>query len=431
VLALLASIPSPSSGVLHLGPVPLRMYGLMLLLAIAVCVWLTRRRWVARGGEADLVYEVALWGVLAGIVGARLYHDATSWSQDQLLGAPPGPHHWWGAFAVWKGGLGIWGGILFGVAAGALVIRRGLRAHVERLEEERAQIRGADEQRTLAARIEAVRQLGVRHFLDAAAPGLLLAQGVGRWGNYWNQELFGKPTSLPWGLKVDYAHCPDAYKDLGNSSCNLTFHPTFLYEFLWNLSGVGILLLLDRRFRFRPPALFALYVAYYTFGRFFEELLRIDPSHHYLGLRLNAWVSLVVFVLACAAFVWVQFVQEPAVSAPGVRQTVVDALLAAVVVAGELALAAGLGGLVAAVVEAGTSSSAAAASGIVVALAVLVAEGLVLARRDGAHARRWLGGIPAVGAAYLTWRAVRERRLRSADPGGSRPAMAIPRGRGR
>jgi prolipoprotein diacylglyceryl transferase len=302
VTALLASIPSPSSGILHIGPVPLRMYGLMLLIGIAACVWLTKRRWVARGGQADLVYEVALWGVLAGIVGARLYHDVTSWNQDQLLGLAPGPHPWWGPFAVWKGGLGIWGGILFGVAAGALVVRRGLRSEVRRLEEESAQVQG-EGQRALAARIAQVKQLGVRHMLDAAAPGLLLAQGIGRWGNYWNQELFGKATSLPWALKVDYNHCPDADKDLANSSCNLTYHPTFLYEFLWDLSGVGLLLLLDRRIRFRPPALFALYVAFYTFGRFFEELLRIDPSGHFLGLRLNAWVSLVVFAASSAFFV--------------------------------------------------------------------------------------------------------------------------------
>jgi prolipoprotein diacylglyceryl transferase len=309
VSALLASIPSPHSGVLHLGPVPLRMYGLMLLVAIALCVWLSRRRWIARGGDGDLVYEVALWGVLAGIVGARLYHDLTSWNEDQLLGADPGPHPWWGAFAVWKGGLGIWGGILFGVAAGAIVVRRGLRAQVRRLEEERAQIRGADEQRGLLERIDAVKRLGIRDMLDAAAPGLLLAQGVGRWGNYWNQELFGKATRLPWALQIDYDHCPDADKDLANTGCIETYHPTFLYEFAWDLAGVGLLLWLDRRFRFRAPALFALYISYYTFGRFFEELLRIDPSHHFLGLRLNAWVSVVVFVASTLFFVFWQIVQ--------------------------------------------------------------------------------------------------------------------------
>src|SRR5437763_8784204 len=176
-MPVLAWSPPPHSGVLHIGPVPLRMYGLMLLIGIALCVWLTRRRWAARGAQPSLVYEVALWGVLAGIVGARLYHDVTSWNQDALLGNEPGPHPWWGAFAVWRGGLGIWGGVLFGVAAGALVVRRGLRAEARRLEEEAAQIHGADEQRAIASRLARVKELGVRHMLDAAAPGLLLAQG--------------------------------------------------------------------------------------------------------------------------------------------------------------------------------------------------------------------------------------------------------------
>jgi prolipoprotein diacylglyceryl transferase len=139
--------------------------------------------------------------------------------------------------------------------------------------------------------------------MDAVAPGLLLAQGIGRWGNWWNQELYGKPTDLPWGLKIDPEHRVAGYEN------DATFHPTFLYEFVYDLIGVGLLLLLDRRFRFRPPALFALYVSYYTVGRFFEELLRIDPAHHFLGLRLNAWVSLVVFAVSTAFFVWWQFLR--------------------------------------------------------------------------------------------------------------------------
>jgi len=139
--------------------------------------------------------------------------------------------------------------------------------------------------------------------MDAVAPGLLLAQGIGRWGNWWNQELYGKPTDLPWGLKIDPEHRVAGYEN------DATFHPTFLYEFVYDLIGVGLLLLLDRRFRFRPPALFALYVSYYTVGRFFEELLRIDPAHHFLGLRLNAWVSLVVFAVSTVFFVWWQFLR--------------------------------------------------------------------------------------------------------------------------
>jgi prolipoprotein diacylglyceryl transferase len=141
--------------------------------------------------------------------------------------------------------------------------------------------------------------------MDAVAPGLLLAQGIGRWGNWFNQELFGKPTTLPWGLKISPEHRPEGYFD------HETFHPTFLYEFIYDSIGVVLLLWIDSRFRIRRPGLFALYVSYYCVGRFFEELLRIDPAHHFLGLRLNAWVSIVVFVLSTAFFIWWQFIRSP------------------------------------------------------------------------------------------------------------------------
>jgi prolipoprotein diacylglyceryl transferase len=269
---LLLSIPSPHTGVVHVGPLAIRMYGLMLLLGIAGCIWLTGVRWTRRGGDWDLVFRVAVWGVGFGIIGARLYHDATSWSEVKALDA------WWAPVAVWKGGLGVWGGILFGCIAGAVVVKRSGNS--------------------------------VFRFMDAVAPGLLLAQGIGRIGNWWNQELFGKPTSLPWGLEIDPEHRPvDHLSDT-------TFHPTFLYELVYDLAIVGVLLLLDRRFRFKPPALFALYVSLYTFGRFFEELLRIDPSHHLAGLRLNAWVSIVVFALSTAFFVWWQFFHTPTEAPP-------------------------------------------------------------------------------------------------------------------
>jgi prolipoprotein diacylglyceryl transferase len=141
--------------------------------------------------------------------------------------------------------------------------------------------------------------------MDAVAPGLLLAQGIGRIGNWFNQELFGKPTDLPWGLKIDPQHRPEGYFD------HNTFHPTFLYELTYDLIGVAILLWIDRRFKIRRPGLFALYVAYYCFGRFFEELLRIDPAHEFYGLRLNAWVSIVGFVLSLGFFIWWQFIRAP------------------------------------------------------------------------------------------------------------------------
>ena len=149
------------------------------------------------------------------------------------------------------------------------------------------------------------RHANIPAFLDAAAPGLLVAQAIGRIGNWFNQELFGKPTDLPWGLKIDPQHRPPVY------FTNETFHPTFLYELTYDVIGVAILLWIDRRFNIRRPGLFALYVSYYCFGRFFEELLRVDPAHHFLGLRINAWVSIVVFVVSTAFFIWWQFIRTP------------------------------------------------------------------------------------------------------------------------
>ena len=260
----LAFSPSPGTGTLDLGPLTIHMYGLTLLVAIAACILLTGYRWTRRGGDWDLVLKVAVWGVAAGIIGARIYHDITSWDE---VSSPK----WKGVFAVWEGGLGVWGGIFLGCLVGAIVVRR-----------------------------EGAR---VRDMMDAVAPGLLLAQGIGRWGNWWNQELYGKPTDLPWGLKIDPEHRVAGYED------HATFHPTFLYEFIYDLIGVGLLLALDRVVRFKPPALFALYVSYYTAGRFFEELLRIDPAHEFAGLRLNAWVSLVVFICSTVFFVWWQFLR--------------------------------------------------------------------------------------------------------------------------
>jgi prolipoprotein diacylglyceryl transferase len=274
-VSVLASIPSPSSGTLDVGPLVIHMYGLSLLAGILACIWLTGRRWVAQGGDWDLIFRVAVWGVGFGVLGARLYHDVTSWNEV------PSPK-WRGIFAVWEGGLGVWGGILFGCIAGAVVARRA--------------------------------GVSVTRLMDAAAPGLLLAQGIGRIGNWWNQELFGKPTDLPWGLEIDRDHRPLDYAGYD------TFHPTFLYELTWDVAGVLVLLWIDRRFTIRPPGLFALYVAWYTFGRFFEELLRIDPAHHIGGLRLNAWVSIVCFVGSVAFFVWWQFLRGRREQTPGQKR---------------------------------------------------------------------------------------------------------------
>jgi prolipoprotein diacylglyceryl transferase len=257
---LLASIPSPSSGVLDVGPLELHAYGLMLLLGISAAIWITGVRWTRLGGDWDLVLRTAMWGVGGGIVGARIYHVVTSWNEV--------PDEWWGVFAIWEGGLGIWGGIAGGVLTGAVVIKRAGES--------------------------------VFLFMDAVAPGLLAAQAIGRLGNWFNQELYGRPTDLPWGLEIDADERPAEYLDAA------TFHPAFLYELLWNALGVVVLIWIGRRFRVKPPGLFALYVAWYTFLRFFLELLRVDPSKEFGPLRLNGWVSIGVFALAIAAFVWSQ-----------------------------------------------------------------------------------------------------------------------------
>ena len=270
VSVVLGSIPSPPTGVYHVGPLTIHMYGVMLLLAIAACVWLTGRRWVKLGGDWDLVYRVAIWGVIAGIIGARLYHDITSWHQDSAIHA-----HWYGPFAVWSGGLGIWGAIPFGAFMGAWIVRRS----------------GAS----------------VRLMMDAVAPGLLLAQGIGRWGNWWNQELYGRHTTLPWALEIHGKLKADLY------------HPTFLYEFLWDIFGVLLLLWIDRRFKIKRPGLFALYIAIYCAFRTYEETLRIDPSNHFLGQRINFWVSIVCFVASVAFFIWWQFIRTAKPDKPRAR----------------------------------------------------------------------------------------------------------------
>jgi phosphatidylglycerol---prolipoprotein diacylglyceryl transferase len=254
--ALLAFIPSPESGAIRIGSLQLRAYGLMIALGVIAAVWLTGRRIVERGiGKAEDASAIALWAVPAGIIGARIYHVITD---PQLFQG-----QWYKVFYVWEGGLGIWGGIGLGVAVGLWVGHR--------------------------------RGLPMLPLLDAAAPALALAQAIGRWGNYWNQELFGRPTTLPWGLEIDIQNRPDGYTQYA------TFHPTFLYESLWNLALCGVLLLIDRRHRLRPGRLFVVYVAGYTFARFFIERVRIDTANKILGLRVNEWVSAIIF-LAAAGF---------------------------------------------------------------------------------------------------------------------------------
>jgi prolipoprotein diacylglyceryl transferase len=261
-LLTLLSIPSPSEGVWHLGPLPIRAYAFAIIFGVFAAVWTGERRWVARGGRPGQIGDIALWAVPAGLVGARAWHVATD--HDLYFGKGGDPV---GALEIWHGGLGIWGAIAGGLLGAWFYCRR--------------------------------HGILLRPLADALAPSLLLAQVIGRFGNYFNQELFGRPTTQPWGLEIDPEHRPAGYEQYA------TFHPTFLYEGLWNLGAIAVLLWLDRRFRLGYGRVFALYVMLYTLGRGWIEDLRIDPVElqDVGGLRFNVWTSIVLFVLASAYFV--------------------------------------------------------------------------------------------------------------------------------
>jgi prolipoprotein diacylglyceryl transferase len=257
---MLAYIPSPSEGVWHLGPFPLRAYALGIIIGALVAIWIAERRFQARGGRAGVIGDVAIWAIPFGIIGARIYHVATD------------PELYFGSgrsmtdvFLIWKGGLGIWGAVAGG-ALGAWI---------------------------------ACRRYGVSFsaVADALAPGLLVAQAIGRIGNYFNQELFGKPTDLPWGLEISPENRPSGYLD------SATFHPTFLYELLWNLAAAALIVAIDRKVRLTGGRAFALYAMLYTAGRVWIESLRIDTANHIGPFRLNVWTSIVVFVVALIFFV--------------------------------------------------------------------------------------------------------------------------------
>ena len=262
---LISSIPSPSRNGLELGPLELRAYGVMIALGVLAAVWMSRWRWEARGGDPEQISRIALWAVPAGLIGSRLYHVITDWRKFQDEG-------WLEVFAIWKGGLGIPGGMAAGILVGLWMVRR----------------QGMDRGETLAA----------------VVPALPLAQAIGRLGNWFNQELFGSPTDLPWGLEIDQAHRPAQYLDVE------TFHPTFLYEAVWNLLLCGLLVLVDRsRLRrgapalvtdprrvSRPGSILAVYACGYGLGRLWIEAVRIDPASLLLGVRVNIWMSLVLIV---------------------------------------------------------------------------------------------------------------------------------------
>ncbi|GGW18853.1 prolipoprotein diacylglyceryl transferase 1 [Streptomyces capoamus] len=253
----LAYIPSPSHGVLYLGPIPLRGYAFCIIIGVFVAVWLGNKRWIARGGQSGTVADIAVWAVPFGLVGGRLYHVITDYELYFSEG-----RDWVDAFKVWEGGLGIWGAIALGALGAWIGARR--------------------------------RGVPMPAYADAVAPGIAFAQAIGRWGNWFNQELYGRETHLPWALHItssEGGRVPGYY------------HPTFLYESLWCV-GVGLLVIwADRRFKLGHGRAFALYVAAYCVGRGWIEYMRVDDAHHILGLRLNDWTALIVFLLAVAYMV--------------------------------------------------------------------------------------------------------------------------------
>lgn len=251
-MSFLASIPSPGSSAIHLGPLQLRAYGLMIALGVIAAVWLAGRRLEQSGaGTRDDISGIAMWAVGAGVLGARAYHVVTSWNDEFT-----NPINW---FKIWEGGLGIPGGLAAGILVGVWRIRQ--------------------------------RGVPVAMAVTAAAPALPLAQAIGRWGNWFNQEVFGRPTELPWALEISDRKTIAAGYEPGT-----TFHPTFLYESLGNLVIVGLLLAIERKVRLRPGALMAVYLALYSLLRFGVESLRIDAANEILGFRVNTWVSGIVFL---------------------------------------------------------------------------------------------------------------------------------------
>ncbi len=250
-------IPSPSDGIVHIGPIPLHAYGLMLAIGVLVAVYVSERRWAKAGHDPKEIGQIAIPVVIGGVIGARVYHLFTgyNWSQGGITGT----------VEIWKGGLSIWGAVLGGLIAVWIMSR--------------------------------IKHLDTLALADAMAPGIVLAQAIGRWGNYFNQELFGRPTTLPWGLEIDLAHRPAGYL------AYKTFQPTFLYESIWCLLVFGTLLYVERRFRLQKGQTFALYVALYTFGRVWFEWLRIDKATRIFGIRFNLLLSAVLCVFGIVWFI--------------------------------------------------------------------------------------------------------------------------------
>ncbi len=261
--AMIGSIPSPGHGTLEIGPLTFRAYGICIAIGVVAGISLAQRRLQARGGAPNQISTIATWAVPAGVIGARLYHVATDWKSYR--------GKWFDVLKIWEGGLGIWGGVALGTIVGLIIAKRN--------------------------------GVPLGKVLDSAAPAIPLAQAIGRWGNWFNVELFGGPTSLPWGLEVPVAKRPVEWKG------SPTFHPTFLYESLWNLVVVvGGILLIERMLRrknitWATGRMFSVYVALYTFGRFWIERIRVDKASKLLGLRINEWTSSVLFICAVVVFI--------------------------------------------------------------------------------------------------------------------------------
>ncbi len=256
---MIATIPSPSFNSIDIGPLSLNLYGLMIALGVVAAVWLFGRRIQERGiGTPDDASAIGLVAVLAGVIGARLYHVVTDWDrfEGDLAKIP----------AIWEGGLGIPGGLLAGIPVGLWMAHR--------------------------------RGMPLSTAATCAAPAIALAQAIGRWGNYFNQELYGRPTDLPWALEIDADHLLPGY------AVGTTFHPTFLYESLWSLGLVVVLLWIDRRRWLRDGSLMAVYVIGYGIGRFWVEGLRIDRADELGGLRWNQWVALAAIVGGAVVLWW-------------------------------------------------------------------------------------------------------------------------------
>jgi prolipoprotein diacylglyceryl transferase len=269
-MTVLATIPSPTQGVWELGPVPIRAYALCIVAGIVVCAWITEKRWVARGGAPGDVVDIAVWAVPFGIIGGRIYHVISS--PRAYFGEGGDPMR---AFAIWEGGLGIWGAIALGGVGAWIACRR--------------------------------RGIPLPAFADALAPGLLVAQAIGRLGNWFNNELYGGPTDLPWALRIYEWDGTGAVTGADGQPVVLgTFHPAFLYELLWNLGAAAVVVWADRRYRLGHGRAFALYVATYCLGRLWIELLRTDPAETFFGVRINVFTSIIVGLLAVAYFVWMR-----------------------------------------------------------------------------------------------------------------------------